>query len=214
MAPRIAPQQAQKLCSQARHFSQSQTHEFQASRQLDTRLRRNMFAWLNGPGRKLRDPFPGSTNYLGAYDKFGVRRSGRRGQKEQSEDNEQDKEQEEGEENDPDEVTNEAQEQQTSKKADPVGEKHFQPNGDPSKIRELKVYPLNQYFISQPVLSEQLRDKIYQDVVEKGSTVAQASITWQIDMRRVAAVVRLKAVEKQWIAEVCSILILLPLPLI
>lgn len=169
-----------------------------------------MFAWLNGPGRRFSEPFPGSTNYLGAYDRFGVRRSNRPGQKEQSEDNEQEQEQKEGEENDSDEVAKEAQQQQGSKKNDPVGERHFQPDRDPSKASDLKPYPLNQYFISQPVLSEQLRDKIYQDVVEKGTSVTQASINWQVDMRRVAAVVRLKAVEKQWIAEVCSNVLLPP----
>ncbi|KKY29094.1 hypothetical protein UCRPC4_g00283 [Phaeomoniella chlamydospora] len=30
-----------------------------------------MFAWLNGPGKNFKDPLPGSTNYLGAYDKKG-----------------------------------------------------------------------------------------------------------------------------------------------
>lgn len=30
-----------------------------------------MFTWLNGPGAAFRDPLPGSTNYLSAYDKKG-----------------------------------------------------------------------------------------------------------------------------------------------
>ena len=30
-----------------------------------------MFQWLNGPGAAFRDPLPGSTNYLGAYDDKG-----------------------------------------------------------------------------------------------------------------------------------------------
>jgi len=183
---------------------------------METRLRRNMFAWLNGPGRKLRAPFPGSTNYLGAYNKSGVRRSKnvRAGQKGQSGDNEQKQEQEPEQEEDEDNDSDEAATDKSSRKDDPVGERHFQPNRDPSKASELKPYPLNEYFISQPVLSEQLRDKIYEDVVEKGSTVTQASITWQVDIRRVAAVVRLKAVEKQWIEEVCSNIFFSPLLLI
>ena len=36
-----------------------------------TLLRREMAEWLNGPGYKFRRPFPGSTNYLSAYDKNG-----------------------------------------------------------------------------------------------------------------------------------------------
>lgn len=27
-----------------------------------------MYEWLNGPGANIKDPLPGSTNYLGAYD--------------------------------------------------------------------------------------------------------------------------------------------------
>lgn len=30
-----------------------------------------MFGWLRGAGGQLADPLPGSTNYLGAYDRFG-----------------------------------------------------------------------------------------------------------------------------------------------
>lgn len=30
-----------------------------------------MFAWLDGPGENFRYPFPGSTNYLSAYDRRG-----------------------------------------------------------------------------------------------------------------------------------------------
>ena len=30
-----------------------------------------MFAWLKGPGKVFRQPLPGGTNYLSAYDKEG-----------------------------------------------------------------------------------------------------------------------------------------------
>ena len=30
-----------------------------------------MFNWLNGPGAAFRNPLPGSTNYLNAYDPSG-----------------------------------------------------------------------------------------------------------------------------------------------
>ncbi|KAL9112719.1 MAG: hypothetical protein Q9227_003022 [Pyrenula ochraceoflavens] len=36
-----------------------------------TRLRRDMFGWLNGPGQSFRNPLPNSTNYLSAYDRRG-----------------------------------------------------------------------------------------------------------------------------------------------
>ena len=34
-------------------------------------MRRQMFAWLDGPGESFRHPLPKSTNYLSAYDKRG-----------------------------------------------------------------------------------------------------------------------------------------------
>jgi len=154
-----------------------------------------MFAWLNGPGRSLREPIPGSTNYLGAYDKAGRMRRSRRQEQEQAE------EKENGEENGQQDARSGSREQ--TQKHDPAGERNFRPNGDPSKSLDQKPYPLNEYFMSQPVLSEQLRENIYQEVVQKGSSISQASIRWHVDMRRVAAVVRLKSVEKQWIEEVC-----------
>lgn len=68
---------------------------------------------------------------------------------------------------------------------------------------DLQPFPANRFFRSQPVLSEELREAIYQFVVKEGKTVPLASITFGVSNERVGAVVRLKQMEKQWIAQVC-----------
>lgn len=67
-------------------------------------------------------------------------------------------------------------------------------------------FPLNPMFKSEPVLSEQLRNAIYDRIVKRKRTKRQAYLSvsreFGIDVRRVAAVVRLMAVEKQMVKEV------------
>ena len=83
----------------------------------------------------------------------------------------------------------------------------------PETAEDLRPFPLNQYFRSQPVLSEDLREAIYQRVKRDGATVPLASVEFGVSNERVGAVVRLKQMEKEWVAQVCShILLLLPLP--
>ena len=67
----------------------------------------------------------------------------------------------------------------------------------------MRPFPLNRTFRSQSVLSEELREEVWRQVVEEQQTVSTVSAVFGIDMRRVAAVVRLKMVEKDWIAKVC-----------
>ncbi|KAF5978705.1 hypothetical protein FCOIX_5701 [Fusarium coicis] len=62
-------------------------------------------------------------------------------------------------------------------------------------------FPLNPLFRSQPVLSDQTREIIYEKVTAKGMSLKAVSAEMHIDVRRVAAVVRLKEVEKQWLSE-------------
>ncbi|CAF3665928.1 hypothetical protein FGSG_08949 [Fusarium graminearum PH-1] len=62
-------------------------------------------------------------------------------------------------------------------------------------------FPLNPLFRSQTVLSDQTREIIYDKVIGKGELLKAVSAEMHIDVRRVAAVVRLKEVEKQWKAE-------------
>lgn len=63
-------------------------------------------------------------------------------------------------------------------------------------------YPLNRVFKSQPVLSDKMREEIYQRVQIQGHSVRQVSAELAVSLERVAAVVRLKAVEKEWIDNV------------
>ena len=69
---------------------------------------------------------------------------------------------------------------------------------------DLMPFPMNPKFRSQPVLSEELKDEIYKRVMEEKKSVRDVSAALGVEMRRVGAVVRLKAVEKQWEQEVCQ----------
>ncbi|KAL1896258.1 hypothetical protein Cpir12675_002851 [Ceratocystis pirilliformis] len=60
-------------------------------------------------------------------------------------------------------------------------------------------FPLNPQFRSQPVLSEPAREWIWRRVVQKGEALKVVSADMSVDIRRVAAVVRLKEVEKRWL---------------
>lgn len=62
-------------------------------------------------------------------------------------------------------------------------------------------FPHNPLFRSQPVLSDVSRDLIYDKVVTRGDTLKAVSAEFGIDIRRVAAVVRLKELEKQYKTE-------------
>lgn len=70
---------------------------------------------------------------------------------------------------------------------------------------DLRPYPLNENFRSQPVLSESFRETIYEQVVERGIDVSTVSAAFGVDIRRVAAVARLKTIEKKWVTEVSHI---------
>lgn len=59
-------------------------------------------------------------------------------------------------------------------------------------------FPSNPAFKSQPVLSEEARESIYQRVHDFMEPIKFVSADLGVDHRRVAAVVRMKAVEKEW----------------
>jgi len=154
-----------------------------------TKLRREMWEWINGPGQKLRDPLSRSTNYLSAYDRNGnlirVRRSrDPAALAKKSKDGRVEKPQSDL---DDDEIsekpsTNEDGEERLPKE----------------RLADLRPYPQNQHFRSQPVLSEDLREEVFKQVVTNGVDISTVSAAFSIDMRRVAAVVRLKTIEKRW----------------
>jgi hypothetical protein len=74
----------------------------------------------------------------------------------------------------------------------------------PETLEDLRPFPLNKYFRSQPVLSEELREAIYQFVTRDGHSLQLASTSFGVSNERIGAVVRLKQMEKEWIAKVCS----------
>ncbi|KAI3534696.1 hypothetical protein CABS01_12952 [Colletotrichum abscissum] len=62
-------------------------------------------------------------------------------------------------------------------------------------------FPMNPFFRSEPVLSERLRDEVYRRVTVAKQSLKLVSAELGIDVRRVAAVVRMKEIEKQWVTE-------------
>ena len=169
---------------------------------------------------------PSSTNYLGAYDKYGnLVRAGPGYQRGAV------KPQERGE-TKLTETTNEAA-ASTEEIKTPEGQESLEGLEDaarkeqagkkdeeqddsvlpPETQEDLRPFPLNQYFRSQPVLSEDLREAIYQRVKRDGATVSLASVEFGVSNERVGAVVRLKQMEKEWVAQVCyDVLFILPFP--
>ena len=167
-----------------------------------------MFRWLNGPGSVFRHPLPGSTNYLNAYDRNGAllrakdRSPGKNGQAKE-EDKEEEEIDEEEEELDGDgEIV--------PKKTQKIKEVKVKETKDGSPLpkentEDLMPFPLNRQFRSQHVLSEELKDAIYQRVMVDGQSVRTVSAALGVEMSRVGAVVRLKAVEKEWEEQVCHL---------
>lgn len=173
---------------------------------------------MNGPGRAVKDPLPGSTNYLGAYDKYGNlvragpgwRRGGDAASQTQSQSaNPESKDEKAAEGAAPSGQENlddleaairtgeaEARDAKPSKKSQEDENKL-----PPETAEDLRPFPINPYFRSQPVLSEELREAIYQRVKKDGATVSLASVEFGVSNERVGAVVRLKQMEKEWIAK-------------
>ncbi|KAK5626891.1 hypothetical protein RRF57_002606 [Xylaria bambusicola] len=64
-----------------------------------------------------------------------------------------------------------------------------------------RPFPLNPEFRSPRVLDEKARELVWEKVMREGETIKAVSAEFGIDIRRVAAIVRLKEVEKDWIAK-------------
>ncbi|OAL43726.1 hypothetical protein IQ07DRAFT_523347 [Pyrenochaeta sp. DS3sAY3a] len=207
--PSTRPSSITRSAQPSRDFSSTQCQQV-------TMRRRKFYEWLNGPGKNLKEPLPGTTNYLGAYDRYGNliragpgwrRPTGNPEAKEKSSDA----------------VTKDASAEQT---ATPQGQENLDEleaairsgeaeekdalsantEQDDTKLpaetaEDLRPFPLNKYFRSQAVLCEDLREAIYQRVRKDGATVALASVEFGVSNERVGAVVRLKQMEKEWIAQ-------------
>jgi len=166
-----------------------------------------MAAWFAGPGGRFRRQFPGSTNYLSAYDKFGKLRRRNIGQQEAA--TRPDPELEARREAqilkaEEDEELDEAERQARAEgRAAVRAQREAQLKRTPRERQaDLRPFPLNHNFKSEAVLSEEFREELYRQVVLKGMDLQGVSAAYGVDMRRVAAVVRLKTMEKQWIEEV------------
>lgn len=59
-------------------------------------------------------------------------------------------------------------------------------------------FPVNPLFRSLPVLADETKELIWDKITKRGETIKSVSAEMSIDVRRVAAVVRLKAVQRQW----------------
>lgn len=148
-----------------------------------------MFRWLNGPGSVFRDPLPGSTNYLNAYDAGGnlIRlKSGRKTEDAEAGDRR-------GDEEELPAIPGEESVKDDSKN-------YIDGKAIPRETADdLMPFPLNKEFRSQSVLSEALKDEIFRRVTKDGKSVKVVSVEMGVEMSRVGAVVRLKSVEQEWV---------------
>lgn len=147
-----------------------------------------MFRWLDGPGSVFKDPLPGSTNYLNAYDQTGRLIRASESNPKQADPNDEPSAPLPGE---------EGSERNNSEKNYAMGK-----SIPKEQLDDLVPFPLNRQFRSQPVLGDELRDEVWYRHSELKRSVRVISAELGIEMRRVGAVIRLKAVENEWINEV------------
>jgi hypothetical protein len=87
-----------------------------------------------------------------------------------------------------------------------IGNDYETPKGRPNYLGPMpdQPFPMNPFFRSQPVLDEDARELIWDRVVNKEEPMKVVSADLGVDIRRVAAVVRLKEVEKRWMQRVST----------
>jgi len=146
-----------------------------------------MFQWLNNQGQVFYEPLNNSTNYLGAYDQNGQLRRVAESRAERDEER-----------------------RKAREKATREGREYVEPKTGAEVLpkegnRDLMPFPRNNQFVSQAVLSDELREEVWERVMRLGRSVRQVSAELGIDMARVGAVVRLKEIEKEWERIVSSI---------
>jgi len=137
-----------------------------------------MYAWLCGPGKNFLHASPGATNYLGMYRFMG----GGGG------------------------LVNRRLEQRNRRaqqRGDGDTDAAVQQNDQDEPQSWLSPFPLNKAFFSQPVLSDALKEEIYTRAVEDEEPLSSISVALDVDVRRVAAVIRMKMIEIKWQSEVC-----------
>jgi hypothetical protein len=70
------------------------------------------------------------------------------------------------------------------------------------KAKARKPFQQNNTFFSMPVLSEGLKEHIYTYVTLDGHSIKKTSEHFGVSIDRVAAVVRMKQIERNWVKEV------------
>jgi hypothetical protein len=128
---------------------------------------------MSTQGRNFRDPLPGSTNYLGAYNSNGELLRARGGATENNRDD-------------------------SSGGITPRGNKPL----PREYVNDLMPFPQNRAFRSERVVNEAMREDIWGKVMKDGQSVKAVSAQLGVEMNRVGAIVRLKEVEKEWVRRV------------
>ncbi|KAL9086067.1 MAG: hypothetical protein Q9165_007279 [Trypethelium subeluteriae] len=164
-----------------------------------------MYSWLNGPGQVFHDPLPNSTNYLNAYDKAGRLIRAKDTDEKAKSNSEQDKVEAEND-GDPDAQEASSEEAGAARLRREARRQDQESRGDENKVptesmEDLRPFPQNAQFMSQPVLSVELRDEIFRRVKGEGLDVRTVSAQLGVAIERVGAVVRLKTVEEEWIKQ-------------
>ena len=165
-----------------------------------------MFRWLNGPGNVFKQPLPGSTNYLNAYDQSGNLVRAKDSPSGMNDTGKAEKKDEGKDDDGASDIEVDVESATTRDKKSQRPSPKAMMDGVPlpkETAEDLMPFPMNRQFKSQNVLSEQLKDAIYDRVIVQGKSVRDVSAALGVEMRRVGAVVRLKAIEKQWEAQVC-----------
>ncbi|KAL2062370.1 hypothetical protein VTL71DRAFT_6636 [Oculimacula yallundae] len=177
----ICTRQSCRVGVSSRSFSTSPRHE-----QRTTRARRGFFRWMNGLGKNFLTPREDSTNYLSAYNNFGQLKRVVDAARETAAGAAT-----------PTNGSGASAEKNASPALNPDGTKAA-PEVPPETTRDLKPFPLNGSFVSQPVLGGMVKEDIWYKIMIEGKSVREVSATLGVEMARVGAVVRLKEVEKQW----------------
>ncbi|RDW66803.1 hypothetical protein BP5796_09552 [Coleophoma crateriformis] len=187
---------AKQICPNAHLRAFSSSTRSNAGR--TTRQRRLMFQWLDSQGAAFRDPLPGSTNYLTAYDNHGVLKRVKMARGSDTSSKPAD------EQIDGDELSTLGAKSNDSEEADEASN-NTKTGGDENRLPpegrgDRRPFPHNKSFYSEPVLSEEFREEIWRRIMKDGMSVREVSATTGVEMRRVGAVVRLKEMEKAWLS--------------
>lgn len=154
-------------------------------------LRRQMDEWLQGPGAAFKTNPSKGPNYLTMYDMNGIPLHGSAASASPSQAS-------------PAAATDTptpAPDQETPANDESADQATTQQTRAPPG--NLRPFPLNPAFVSQSILSEELRNEIYRCVKVQKMDLRAVSIMYSIDTRRVAAVVRLVEVEQKMKRDVC-----------